>query len=37
MFMFEKNLKMGPKRYSMQKWTGIELVLDGTRLKYPST
>jgi hypothetical protein len=33
MFMFEKNLKMGLKRYSMQKWTGIELVVNGTKLK----
>jgi len=31
--MFEKYLKMGPKRYSMQKMAGIELVLDGTKLK----
>jgi len=29
MFMCEKNLKMGLKRYTMQKWIGIELVLDG--------
>ena len=33
MFMFEKNLKLGLNRYSTQKWTGIELVLDGTKLK----
>jgi hypothetical protein len=33
MFMFQKNLKMGLKGYSMQKWTGIELVVDGTKLK----
>jgi hypothetical protein len=33
MFMFEKSLKMSLKRYSMQKWTGIELVVDGTKLK----
>jgi hypothetical protein len=28
-----KNLKMGLKRYSMQKWTGTEMVLEGTKLK----
>jgi hypothetical protein len=33
MFMFEKNLIMGLERYSKQKRTGIEIVLDGTKLK----
>jgi hypothetical protein len=33
MFMFDKKLKMGLKGYSLRKWTGIELVLDGNKLK----